>query len=190
MLYLLGGAARTGKTTIARAFLAQTGISFFSLDFLMMGFVNGLPEYGVDSEADELLVAEQLWPVIRSMATAMVEDEVDYLLEGVQLHPRRVGELCEELGGDVRACFLGLAETDTSTKLQEIRRFGGTADDWLRHYSDQELIQEIERLKALSVRLQNACQQCGLTYIEASDDLSSTVADVLRHFSESHQDGL
>ena len=72
MLYLLGGAARTGKTTIANAFLVQTGIPFFSLDFLMMGFTNGLPEYGVDSDADELLVAEQLWPVIRSMATAMM----------------------------------------------------------------------------------------------------------------------
>jgi hypothetical protein len=142
MLYLIGGAARTGKTTIARAFLAQTGIPYFSLDFLMMGFANGLPEYGVDSEADELLIAEQLWPVVRSMATAMVEDEIDYLIEGVQLHPRRVRELCEELGGDVRACFLGLAEADTSAKLQEIRRFGGEADDWLRHYPRDRAAQD------------------------------------------------
>jgi chloramphenicol 3-O-phosphotransferase len=184
MLYLLGGAARTGKTAIARAFLAQTGIPFFSLDFLMMGFANGLPEYGVDSEADELLIAEQLWPVIRSMATAMVEDEIDYLIEGVQLHPRRVAELCEEFGGAVRVCFLGLAEVDTSIKLQEIRRFGGGADDWLRHYSDQELIQEIERLKSLSVRLQSACRECGLVYFEAADDLSSTVTRVIRYLSK------
>jgi 2-phosphoglycerate kinase len=184
MLYLIGGAARTGKTTIARAFLAQTGIPYFSLDFLMMGFANGLPERGVDPEADELLIAEQLWPVVRSMATAMVEDEIDYLIEGVQLHPRRVRELCEELGGDVRACFLGLAEADASAKLQEIRRFGGGSDDWLRHYSDEQVIQEIERLKALSVRLQRACRACGLVYFEAADDLSSTVTRVVRYLSK------
>ncbi len=82
MLYLLGGAARTGKTTIAQAFLSKTGIPFFSLDFLMMGFANGLPEYGLDPEADELLVAEQLWPVVRAMLTAMVEEEIDYWSKG------------------------------------------------------------------------------------------------------------
>jgi 2-phosphoglycerate kinase len=93
MIYLLGGASRTGKTTIARAFLAETGIPFFSLDFLMMGFVNGLPEYGVDSEADEMLIAEQLGPVVRFMIAAMVEEEIDYLVEGVQIHPRYAKEL-------------------------------------------------------------------------------------------------
>ena len=184
MLYLLGGAARTGKTTIAQAFLSKTGIPFFSLDFLMMGFANGLPEYGVDPEADELLVAEQLWPVVRAMATAMVEDEVDYLLEGVQLHPRHTWELCEEFAGYVRACFIGLAQVDTLTKLREIRRFGSGADDWLRHYPDEHVIQEIERLKELSVRIKNTCQQHGLKYVEASNDLSGTVAEVIHYFTE------
>jgi len=184
MLYLLGGAARTGKTTIAQAFLSKTGIPFFSLDFLMMGFANGLPEYGIDPEADELLIAEQLWPVIRAMATAMVEEEVDYLVEGVQLHPGHVWELCEEFVGPVRACFLGFTQVDTSTKLREIRHFGGGADDWLRHYPDEQVVQEIERLKELSVRLKNACQRHGLKYVEVSNDLSGTVADVIHYFTE------
>ena len=61
MLYLLGGAARTGKTTAGRAFLQRTGIPYFSLDFLMMGFANGLPEYDIDPDADELSAAEQLF---------------------------------------------------------------------------------------------------------------------------------
>ena len=183
MLYLLGGAARTGKTTIAREFLAQTGIPFFSLDFLMMGFANGLPEHGVDPEADELLVAEQLGPVIKAMATAMIEEDVDYLVEGVQLHPRYAWELRQEFAGLVRACFVGFVDVDTSTKLQEIRRFGGGADDWLRHYSDEQLAQEVERLKALSLCLRETCRQYGLTYVEVSNDLAGTVADVMRYLT-------
>jgi hypothetical protein len=137
MLYLLGGAARTGKTAAANAFLAKTGIPFFSLDFLMMGFANGLPSLGVDPESDDLLIAEQLWPVVRSMATAMVEEEIDYLIEGAQLRPKHAWELREERAGCVRVCFLGLAQADPLAKLREIRRFGGGADDWLRHYSDE-----------------------------------------------------
>jgi len=81
-------------------------------------------------------------------------------------------------------CFLGLAKVDTPTKLQEIRHFGGGADDWLRHYSDEQLTQEIERLKALSVRLQSACQECGLVYFEVADDMSSTATRTIRYLSK------
>ncbi len=183
MLYLLGGAARTGKTTIAQTFLSKTSIPFFSLDFLMMGFADGMPEFGLDPDADELLVAEQLWPVVGAMLSAMVEDEVDYLVEGVQLHPKHAWELCEKFAGRVRVCFVGFAKVDTLVKLEEIRRFGGGADDWMRHYPDEQVIQEIERLKNLSVRLEDACQQYGIKYVEASDDLSDTVADVMRYFT-------
>jgi hypothetical protein len=183
MIYLLGGAARTGKTRMAREFLAQTGIPFFSLDFLMMGFANGLPEYGVDPEADELSIAEQLGPVIKAMATAMIEEEVDYLMEGVQLHPRYAWELREQFPGLVRACFVGFACADTAAKLQEIRRFGGGADDWLRDYSDEQLFHEVERLKELSARLRDACGQYGLKYVEASSDLAGTATGVIRYLA-------
>ena len=44
------------------------------------------------------------------------------------------------------------------------------------------VLQEIERLKALSERLRNMCQQHGLKYVEVSDDLPSTAANVIRHF--------
>jgi hypothetical protein len=184
MIYLLGGASRTGKTTIARAFLAETGIPFFNPDFLMMGFVNGLPAYGVDSEADELRVAEQPGPVVRSMVAAMVEEEIDYLVEGVQNHPRCAGELQAELADYVRICFIGMAEADTRTKFQEIRRYGGGTDDWMHHYPDERVLQEVERLKGLSLRLRDACAQYGLKYIEASNNLTSTIAAVIGYFLE------
>ncbi len=182
MLYLLGGTARTGKTTIAHAFLAQKGIPFFSLDFLMMGFANGLPEIGVDSNADELLIAEQLWPVICAMATAMIEEEVDYLLEGVQLHPKLVCGLAEKFPCNVCVCFVGFAEMDTMVKFQEIRRFGGQAEDWMRHFSDEQVVQEVERLKLLSVRVRAFCQKYGLKYIETSSDWERMTGEVIQYF--------
>jgi len=182
MLYLLGGTARSGKTRIARQFLTQTGIPYFSLDYLMMGFANGIPESKVDPESDELLVAEQLWPVIQSMATAMVEDEVVFLLEGVQLHPIHVADFYNRYPDAVRACFVGLAEMNTATKFQEIRHFGGRADDWMRHYSDEWVRQEIERIEAQSLKIRDVCQEVGLKYVEASDDVSITAGRVIQHF--------
>ena len=48
VLYIIGGAARAGKSIISRKFMLDTGIPCFSLDILMMGLANGLPEYGIN----------------------------------------------------------------------------------------------------------------------------------------------
>ncbi len=83
MLYFLGGAPRAGKSAISRQFLKETETPFFCLDYLMMGFANGLPALGVDPEDDELAVGERLWPVVKPMAVALLEDEVE--------HPDQIG---------------------------------------------------------------------------------------------------
>jgi len=182
MLYLLGGTARAGKSTIARQFLTQTGIPFFCLDYLMMGLANGLPEYGVDPDDDERRVADLLWPVIEPMATAMVENEEDYLLEGVQLLPKHAWALRQKLAGQLRVCFVGFAEVDVPVKLAEIRHFGGGPDDWLKELDDQEALANIERLKDISRYVRDECLKYELKYVEISADLGQTVNLVVQYF--------
>lgn len=67
MLYLLGGSPRAGKSTTARQFLCETGIPYFGLDYLKMGIARGLPEYGVDPNGGDLIIAKQLWPVVKGL---------------------------------------------------------------------------------------------------------------------------
>jgi hypothetical protein len=181
MLYLIGGTARTGKSTVARRFLAETGVPFFCLDYLMMGFANGLPEYGIDPDDDELHVGELLWPVVKPLATAMVENNLDYLLEGVQLNPRHAWQLYNQFEGQVRVCFLGFAHVDIMAKFRQLRQFSGGENDWLKAYDDAKTLREVERLKALSKRLQRECDACGLQYFETTTDLEQTVVTVVRY---------
>ena len=183
MLYILGGAARAGKSTIAQTLLAETGIPYFCLDYLMMGIANGLPAQGVDPDDDELQVGVLLWPIVESMAVAMLENAEDYLLEGVQLNPRHVRTLCNKFPGQVRACFVGYAEVDARAKFREIRRYGGGLDDWLREYDDQRTLREVERLKALSQTLQDECDKYALKYIETAPNLAQTVEAVVRYLA-------
>jgi hypothetical protein len=177
----LGGAARSGKSAAARRFLAETGIPFYPLDCLMMGFAHGLPERGVDPEDDELRIADLLWPLVKPMAITFVEEGIDYLIEGVQMRPRHARELCEALPGQVRACFLGFAEADVEAKLGQLRRFGGGVDDWLRDYDDADLRREVERLKALSERIRAECERYDVPYLEVSTDLQETVERVVAY---------
>jgi len=187
MLYLLGGTARSGKSAIARRFLAETKVPFFCLDYLMMGFANGLPEYGVDPEDDEFNVGDRLWPVVKPMATALVEDEIDYLIEGAQLRPQQAWTLSQAFPGDIRTCFTGFAEVDTRAKFAELRRFGGGSDDWMQDFDDRKMLQEIERLKTFSQKVKLECHQYNLHYVEASLDLHETVETVVQYLQGRHR---
>jgi hypothetical protein len=184
LLYLLGGAARAGKSTIAHQFLREMGTPFFCLDYLMMGFTNGLPDSGVDPEDDELQVGKLLWPVVKAMATAMLENGENYLLEGVQLNPHHVYDLSRQFPAQVRACFVGYADLAVTEKLRQLREFSGGTNDWLSSYDDLQLSETILRLKALSAHIRSECAHYGLYYLETTTDLAQTVEQVVHYFKK------
>ena len=184
MIYLLGGAPRAGKSTIARKFLSETGIPFFDLDYLMMGLANGFPEYGINPNDPELTVGEKLWPIVNSMVIAMIENKFDYLIEGAQIHPSHAWELYNEYKGCLRVSFIGFANIDTMEKLRQIRSFRGKYNDWLKGLSDHEIVKTIERLKKLSDYLQKECDKYGLKYFDSSNDFEKTVDTVVDYFKE------
>ena len=187
MLYLLGGAPRSGKSRIAAKFTTDTGISSFGLDYLVMGLARGIPEYGVDPFAEDKITASKLWPVVQGITSAIIENKQNYLLEGACLWPEYVAELCTRFDGQFRACFIGFAEVDSGDKLREIRRFGGGPDDWLKDHSDEMALRHISRLKELSCDLKNACDTYNIKYIDNSVDDPSTVQDVVRYLVEGTQ---
>jgi hypothetical protein len=71
------GAARSGKTTTAIRFLKEAKIAYFSLDYLMMGIANGIPELGVHPTEGDFITGQRLWKVVDPLMTAMVENEID-----------------------------------------------------------------------------------------------------------------
>lgn len=175
MLYLVGGVARTGKSTIAQRFLAQTGTPYFVLDYLMMGCAGGAPSLGIDPNEGDLQTAAKLTPIIKAMATAMLENGETYLLEGVQLLPQVVVELSRQFPGQVCAAFVGYAEIEPLTKFQQLRHFDGGNNDWLRHESDEELLATVARLKAMSQWVRTECENYGLPYFDTSTNFTATL---------------
>src|ERR1044071_1292544 len=129
MLFVLGGASRAGKSIIAAKLLRETHIPYFSLDMLMMGLTNGMPQLGFDPDQSSQVNAEKLWPLLRAILVNILETEVDYLIEGDAILPKHVNELIQEFGPQVRACFIGYAEVVPAQKLADIRQFGGHPND-------------------------------------------------------------
>ncbi len=116
MLYLIGGVARAGKSTIARAMLTEAGVPYLGVDYIKMAFAKAMPDIGIDPNNNDLHTARQLWSFVEAMGEAMIENDQDYTLEAAYILPEYVDSLLKARGNLVRACFVGFERIETSRK--------------------------------------------------------------------------
>ncbi len=78
MLYIIGGAARSGKTILTRRLFAEHHVPFFCVDYFVSALGEGSPELGIQGESPTRPKAEALWPRIYGMLRNIVEVEPAY----------------------------------------------------------------------------------------------------------------
>ena len=115
MLYLIGGAPRCGKTTLARRLAQALGCSHVPVDYLGSAFANYIPAaelpqrypaWGIASvderfatyTADQIIAnyrtkATTVWPGLRAFCEYALLQGHPMVLDGYQLEPRFVHEL-------------------------------------------------------------------------------------------------
>jgi hypothetical protein len=176
MLYIIGGASRSGKTTLANRVLKEAEIPYFSLDYLMMGIANGMPEFGVHPTEGDYITGQRLWKVVNPLMTAMVENKIDYTIEGVQLVPSYVSQFEQNYAVKVKSCFIGLAEINVMNSVEEMKFHSNkTENDGFKDLNNANIINEIERIKTDSIRIREECEKNNLMYFESSFNFNKTI---------------
>ncbi|MEZ2414465.1 hypothetical protein ACA086_05825 [Muriicola sp. E247] len=169
MLYIIGGASRSGKTIIAKRLSTQLGIPYLSLDWIMMGFTNGIPEYGVHDKLFPDEIAERLWSFIKAMLESMIHVETDSIIEGEALLPELIIELQKKYPDHIKICFLGYTDITVEKKVSEIREFSQLQNDWLIDKSDAYIQDHVQNMIAHSKRIKKSCKANQLQYIDTSE---------------------
>ncbi len=183
MLYMLGGAARSGKSIISRRILTEKRIPFFCLDHLAIGTARTFPQLHIDLDSDDACVGEKIWPLVKSVAAQIIKDKIDYLLEGALLQPKNVSDLLSDFPSAVHACFVGYADAVIEEKFAQVRQFGGGPDDWMMQFDDGTVRNELERLKLVSKNLREDCEKYQLPYFEISTDFNTSIEAVIAYLT-------
>jgi hypothetical protein len=175
MLFLVSGASRSGKTLIARKLLSDKQIPYLSLDWLMMGFNDGIPEYGIHHLLWPNEIAEKMGPFLLGMIDCMLVDGMDYVIEGEAMLPQLVAPLIEKNPDKIKAVFLGYTEINVKDKVALIKKHGSGENDWLTDKSDEYIRDHVGNMIAYSRTIKNACEKHGLPYFDTSDDFLGTI---------------
>ena len=183
MLYIIGGASRTGKSMISRELMALTGIPFFSLDVLMMGLANGVPEYGINPVDPEFRNAAKMWPILRSVLINMLESGTEYIVEGYAILPEHAEEIQRLFPDQVKSCFIGYTTIDPEKKLEEIRTYSDLPNDWAKTSSDGEILELVNRSISYSAFLKTECEKYQIPYFDQSDDFAGIQRRILAYLN-------
>ena len=175
MLYLVSGTSRSGKTLIAKKILTDKRIPYLSLDWLMMGFNDGIPEYGIHHLLWPNEIAEKMGPFLQGMIDSMLVDGMDYVIEGEAMLPQLVADLVKKHPDKIKAAFVGYTEINVTDKVALVKKHGGGKNDWLTNESDEYIRDHIENMIAYSKMLKTGCEEHGLHYIDTTEDFLGAI---------------
>ena len=169
MLYILGGASRSGKTLLARRAVAEKQIPYFPLDVLLGSLVYGAPQLGMRYEDSFIDRSNKLWPVTKNMIKMFLDEENKYFIEGDSILPHQINELNVEQKS-VHCCFIGYSELTKEEKFSLVREHHQGEVDWTKEISDEELLPMIESMIDFSKYLKEECGKYEIKYFDISHD--------------------
>ncbi len=179
MLYVISGSSRAGKTLMAKKLLSKKGLSFLSLDWLVMGFTNGIPEYGIHDKLFPDEIARRAWGFLRAMMESMIHVEEDCVIEGEALLPELIVELRDKFPDKLKICFLGYTDINPESKFKDIKEYGGEPNDWLSDKPDEYILDHVHNMIAHSKQIAASCKENGLQYFDTSKDFKGTLQKAL-----------
>ncbi len=184
MLYLISGASRAGKTIIAKKISTQKGISYFSLDWLIMGFTNGIAEYGIHDKLFPDEIAERSWSFLKAMFESMVWDEVNYIIEGEAMLPELIIELLKKYPDELRICFVGYTDVNLNEKVKDVKDFSCKKKDWLSNKSDEYITDHVKNMIAHSKKIKISCEENSIVYFDTSRNFIDVIENATKYLSE------
>lgn len=169
MLYLIGGSSRSGKTLLAKNILKERQIPYLSLDWLMMGFNDGIPEYGIHHLLMPDEIAQKIWPFLQGMIDNMLFDGMDYVIEGEALLPELISTLIKKYPGKIRSVFVGYTEVETEKKIGQIKKYSSGENDWLTKESDEYIRDHVQTMINHGRMIKRECNKYNLSFFETSN---------------------
>lgn len=180
MLYVLGGAPRCGKSILARRFVSERRIPYFSTDFLIWALEKGAPQLDIKF-GPFLPKAEKVWPIIKPLMSVLTEDVDNYLIEGDSLLPKYVSGFQKEYKNETRSCFVGFTNISPEDKLAEVRKYSNQKDDWTKKHSDKKLLDTIKSMIEFSKYLEKECDKHKIQYFDMSVNFQEKLGEIFNY---------
>lgn len=167
--FIISGAARAGKTTLAKRIQQDFKTNLIAGDAFMRAMEHTFPETGIEMVGDfekNITLHSQFADHLLNFYDYYGHG---YVLDSVHLSPEAVSHMRDK-NENLKAIFLGYQNIDPQEKLNDIRRFDDPNKSWTAERCDDDLLNFIKRQIDHSARLCESCVALDVPYIDTGDD--------------------
>jgi hypothetical protein len=154
-----------------------------SLDWLVMAFTNGVPEYGIHDKLWPHEIARRFWGFLEAMIEGMLWDDVDYVIEGEAMLPELIAGLIRKHQDRIRIVFVGYTEIGVAEKTKLVKKFSDGENDWLTKEPDDYIRDHISNMVAYSKMIKAECEKHSLPYFDTSHDFLAATDRATAHLT-------
>ncbi|OGC58289.1 hypothetical protein A3A70_03300 [candidate division WWE3 bacterium RIFCSPLOWO2_01_FULL_42_11] len=168
MIYMIGGAPRVGKSTLARILLKRKRFPYIASDAIFHMLKEAAPQLGVTDEVSHEERAEVFFPYLKRLVHHIQICENDYVIEGDCFLPKQAAALGQD--HEVKSCFLGVSSMELETILQNRGH-----NSWIDALSPEKLKELPNWIVDLSALFKGESQKYGVQYFDLSGDYSGVM---------------
>ena len=168
MLYIIGGASRVGKSTLAQILLERDKVAYVDIDWIVSMLMHASPQLNIKyatefSNSAFIEKANNFFPYLYQFIKYNQPVVDKYTIEGDSILPKQVHQLQKEFS--IKACFLGVSTLKPET-LYEYK----SKNNWIKVLTPEQIIALCNWSVSVSNYLQNECELYKIPYFDLSHD--------------------
>jgi 2-phosphoglycerate kinase len=172
MLLIIGGAPRTGKTTLARRLSKEHGYVHLPVDGVVHAFGKAYPRLKIDHlTGDDPSVIRRLAPFLYEQIFWHMKEKIPLIVDGYHLGPKTLTEFVPDVSW--RAVFLVYPEINAEKLLKKVRSNEGS-NEWTCKRNNEELLSFLRDFIKTSDYVRKECGQTDIPFIEVGEDLQAS----------------
>ena len=180
MIYLIGGAPRTGKSILGQSISVKEKVSWIStdllIDLLRLANVNGVKANWNAAPEAITAAAEWFFPYLERFVWGVSSEAESYLIEGVGFLPAHVAQLSAKY--PIRALFIGCSHMTLECFDQFPGRSKGYAT--LPEALRRQIVQDVPRWSDF---VRQEAKRFGYSYIDMAGDFASRLSEAEATFT-------
>lgn len=163
----IGGAAKSGKSRLAKYLRDKSNYNHIPLDYFTSSFKHNFPELGITSN---VLIDENSSKLLSLFLSRVIEiielkEDEHFILDCAHVYPEDIIKYLDPNKWDIY--FLGYPNTTGEDKLEEIRKYkkGG----WISNKSEYELKNTFSELVSISKNINEQCKIYNINFVDTSN---------------------
>ena len=184
---LIIGAARSGKTTLAKLFSRKMGYNLISIDDIVSGFET-YSELNIHHDGDTDITTKNLGPFLEKYFIELSEGSnfyggIKFVIEGTHIDFEKLMPLLQSEKYREKYEIIGLTFNDLSEQeLYDCIKKYDTEDDWTYWCDDEELRGNVRYFIARNKYFNEKFKEYNISSYDTSNDREGVLNNILENY--------